>query len=417
MEINDKQDILYCPYCGSENKYSSEFCFCCGHELATVRTEIEETERQRIAALAKKEETKANANRQKEITAKKGRGSSRLYLMSFLLIGICIILIFAVHGLNNKEEDLLSGNPTTDQSSKIVEAMDFAPEGIYAESTSSMDESAESIPLVHHYQIGMASVDYSDYPYINIQIEACDETGMPVGETSELTASAQNEQNLMTLVSMQSVGGGGYDLEFCVSSTATVYDLMNPQDIRVSFNGIYAENTITINPGKEMMTQMMQGFHNAFIEDINAHSLNQMLDYMETEVDYNDHAALFNQMRIEITNGFLKSIAQSLQSCQVTDVYAEDENTFHVNVTLKIDGVFEEPYEVWRNESSAISSAITEFLGTVSDSTNIRLYSYVTEYCEYLVRKSGDGTYKIYCYTGDISLAKKWQVYNAQVVS
>jgi hypothetical protein len=142
-----------------------------------------------------------------------------------------------------------------------------------------------------------------------------------------------------------------------------------------------------------------------------------MLDFMDTDVDYDDHAALINQMRTEVTGGFLNSIAQSLQNCQVTDVFAEDENTFHVNVTLQIDGVYEEPYAVWKNESASIASAITEFLGSVSDDTNIRLYSYVTEYCEYLVRKTTDGSYKIYCYTGDISLAKNWQVYNAMVVS
>ena len=50
-----------------------------------------------------------------------------------------------------------------------------------------------------------------------------------------------------------------------------------------------------------MMTRMLEDFHDAYIEDINAHSLNRMLDFMDTDVDYDDHAALINQMRTEVT--------------------------------------------------------------------------------------------------------------------
>ena len=342
----------------------------------------------------------------------------QIFILPILLIASCVIIFVVGSKLNKKEEDLIPATDfyTEDSASSLFESsmesiMVTPPETEPIESDSAMDESENAV----HMEV--SSVDYTAFPEILVKLHAQNAVGAMVSNIDESAIKVQCNEDIWTVSSVKNEWFGDYSITFRVSDTTTAKELMNTQTITISTDRVTEACSLSVNPGKEMMTEMMEEFQNAYIEDINAHSLNRMLDYMDTDVDYSDHAALLNQMRTEITGGFLTSIAQSLQNCQVTDVYAEDENTFHVNVTLQIDGVFEEPYAVWKNESASIASAITEFLGSVSDDTNIRLYSYVTEYCEYLVRKTTDGSYKIYCYTGDISLAKNWQVYNAMVVS
>ena len=411
MEIQNKKEKIYCPNCGSENLYSSENCFCCGYDLKAVKAEIEQAEE-------RKKESHKSQHASVPTENEKKKSSYKIFILPILLIASCVIIFVVGSKLNKKEEDLIPATDfyTEDSASSLFESsmesiMVTPPETEPIESDSAMDESENAV----HMEV--SSVDYTAFPEILVKLHAQNTVGAMVSNIDESAIKVQCNEDIWTVSSVKNEWFGDYSITFRVSDTTTAKELMNTQTINISTDRVTEACSLSVNPGKEMMTEMMEEFQNAYIEDINAHSLNRMLDYMDTDVDYSDHAALLNQMRTEITGGFLTSIAQSLQNCQVTDVYAEDENTFHVNVTLQIDGVFEEPYAVWKNESASIASAITEFLGSVSDDTNIRLYSYVTEYCEYLVRKTTDGSYKIYCYTGDISLAKNWQVYNAMVVS
>lgn len=409
--MENKKERLYCPNCGSENPYSSENCFCCGYDLKQVKAEIEQAEERRKEAL-KNEHAKTV---EKAATKRK---SLKIFILPVSLIAACVIIFLVGSGLRKSREEVSSTvDSATEESAaslfeSAIEAIEATPP-VYesAKSESMTDESLNAVNME------VSSIDYAAYPEMLVNLYVQSIAGEAVSNINESAIKVQCNEDVLTVSSVKNELFGDYSVSLRASDTATAKDLMNVQSINISIDGVGGECSFSFIPGKEMMTRMLEDFHDAYIEDINAHSLNRMLDFMDTDVDYDDHAALINQMRTEVTGGFLNSIAQSLQNCQVTDVFAEDENTFHVNVTLQIDGVYEEPYAVWKNESASIASAITEFLGSVSDDTNIRLYSYVTEYCEYLVRKTTDGSYKIYCYTGDISLAKNWQVYNAMVVS
>ena len=188
-------------------------------------------------------------------------------------------------------------------------------------------------------------------------------------------------------------------------------------DIHLEKNKYSGDENITFVPADELSESLLHAFLSAYIYDVNAHEFNRMLDYIETDVpdDENFNSTLFYQMRKEVTNGFLNTLSMELKDFQINSVSRHDRNTLHIASTERYNGSYEEPFSVWKEEGLGIADSIRQLVGNVEDSRNVELSVYVTQKPEYLLRKSADGTWKFYSYTGELSLNPNWKVYDAKV--
>ena len=283
-------------------------------------------------------------------------------------------------------------------------------------------EATESL-ITHDYKLD-AEWDLSQYPEIYIYVHVKD-----INNGQEIKSS-----NLKSDFSWVTGVGTHWEYEdFKTDFTNSSYyfkltsDKMESSDelleewqmdIRAEVHGQQIETTVSCVPAYELAEDLLGAYLNAYIYDVNNHSLDRIMQYIETDVpeDDNFNWTIFYQMRKEINNGFLDTKSMDLKDFQVNFVERSDEQTLHIYSTERYDGTYEEPFSVWKNEGNGIADNIRQLIGEVADQQEIRLSAYVTQKPEYLLRKSADGSWKFYSYTGDLSLIPNWSVYEAREV-
>lgn len=189
-------------------------------------------------------------------------------------------------------------------------------------------------------------------------------------------------------------------------------------DIYLESEEYRGDASVSFVPAEELSEAMLSAYLNAYISDIRNHTLDKLMQYIETDVPEDDNFrwTIFYQMRKEISNGFLNTTNMELKDFQINKVERADEQTLHIYSTERYDGTYEEPFSTWKSEGNGIADAIRQLIGEVADQQEIRVSAYITQHPEYLLRKSADGKWKFYSYTGDLSLAPNWSVYGAREV-
>lgn len=210
---------------------------------------------------------------------------------------------------------------------------------------------------------------------------------------------------------------GQYILTLQSDSTEAAEDMMGDREICIelessSFNG---QCTYSFIPGNLLINDLLSAYLNAYIEDANSHTFNIMLNYIETNVDENDHYTLFYQMRKEVSGGFVRSLYQELKDYHINDVEVYDSQTLHISTRETYDGQYEMRYSEWKQEGLNIAESIPTFTGQINGDPSVVVWAHVTQHPEYLVRKNDNGEWKFHSYTGDLSLNQNWSVYNASI--
>lgn len=266
--------------------------------------------------------------------------------------------------------------------------------------------------------------DFSDYPEIKMYIHIKDKTN---GQEMKWSSTEGNFNWVTSGGSHWEYSSFGYDY----SKALWCFDLLSDKtesademleewklDIHVKTDSVSAEASASLIPANEMAKDLLAAYLDAYIYDISTHKLDHLMQYIETNVpeDENFNWTLFYQMRKEINNGFLNTTNMELKDFQVNGVEKYDDQTLHIYSTERYDGTYEEPFSVWKNEGNGIADSIRQLIGDVNDQQEIRLKAYITQTPEYLLRKSADGTWKFYSYTGDLSLTPNWSVYEAREI-
>ena len=188
-------------------------------------------------------------------------------------------------------------------------------------------------------------------------------------------------------------------------------------DIHLECEDFSGDMSASVIPANELSEDLLSAYLAAYISDVNIHSFDKMMQYIETDVPDEDRSTIFYQMRTEVTNGFLNTLRVALKDFQINKVEYSDEKTLHLYTTQRFDSTYEEPFSVWKNEGYGIADSIRQLVGEVDNQQKIRLSANITWHPEYFLRKSADGNWKFYSYAGDLSLTPNWSVYEAKKVS
>ena len=282
--------------------------------------------------------------------------------------------------------------------------------------------SATSDTAVIQCSMNVAKWDLTDYPRSKVFLAVRDKSTKQVVDnlrTSDFTCSwnrfSGSAWELTDAAYDDSTGQ--YILTLLSDGTDSAEDLMSEREVEIELtaNGLSGQCAASLIPANLLISNLLPAYLGAYIEDANSHSFKSMLDYIDTNVDENDHYTLFYQMRKEISGGFVRSLHQELKDYHINYVEVYDAQTLHISTRETYDGQYEMRYSEWKQEGLGIADSIPIFTGPISGDPSVVVSSHVTQNPEYLVRKNENGEWKFHSYTGDLSLNQNWSVYNASV--
>ena len=143
-----------------------------------------------------------------------------------------------------------------------------------------------------------------------------------------------------------------YEIEYEMPD-ANNYTDKRDINVYVKGDGVGGSADIETNSGNDFFNTLLGNFLRSYIEDMNAHSYNQMASKIDDTVSPTDETGLKYQMTKQVTGGFANVVSESLMSYNVSSITVVDENTIKLATNEDYDVILDRKYSSFRRQADS----------------------------------------------------------------
>ena len=207
-----------------------------------------------------------------------------------------------------------------------------------------------------------------------------------------------------------------YEIEYEMPD-ANNYTDKRDINVYVKGDGVGGSADIETNSGNDFFNTLLGNFLRSYIEDMNAHSYNQMASKIDDTVSPTDETGLKYQMTKQVTGGFANVVSESLMSYNVSSITVVDENTIKLATNEDYDVILDRKYSSFTGDKlTQVNTALYKNSWSANADSQIRIWERVNQKPEYILKKGSDGIWRFSQYSVDPGSNATIAIYDAMVI-
>ena len=207
-----------------------------------------------------------------------------------------------------------------------------------------------------------------------------------------------------------------YEIEYEMPD-ANNYTDKRDISVYVKGDGVGGSADIETNSGNDFFNTLLGNFLRSYIEDMNAHSYNQMASKIDDTVSPTDETGLKYQMTKQVTGGFANVVSESLMSYNVSSITVVDENTIKLATNEDYDVILDRKYSSFTGDKlTQVNTALYKNSWSANADSQIRIWERVNQKPEYILKKGNDGIWRFSQYSVDPGSNATIAIYDAMVI-